>query len=340
MDADGDDPDADGADGSPVVTPDVLGLDRWTTQQGAFDGAQKWLAGDFNGDRRTDLANVFLDVQQASIDVRPSTGSTFGIQRWGTQEGGFWDTQKWLAGDFDGDGTADLANVFADDGQISIDVHLSTGFAFTFQRWATRQGGFWDAQKWLAGDFDGDGRTDLANVFEDLGRASIDVYLSTGSAFNYQRWATRQGGFWDAQKWLAGDFDGDGIADLANVFEDLGQASIDVHRSSGSSFAWGRWATRQEGFWDAQKWLAGDFDGDGIADLANVFEDLGQASIDVHLSTRFSFAFQRWGTREGGFWDAQEWLAGDFDGDGTADLANVFDDMSGISIDVHRKPGL
>jgi hypothetical protein len=331
-------PDTDGTDGSPVVTPDVLGLARWTTQQGAFDDAGKWLAGDFDGDGTSDLAEVFLDVDGASIDVRPSTGAAFGIERWSTRQGGFWDAQKWLAGDFDGDGTADLANVFADADQISIDVHLSAGDTFTFQRWATRQGGFWDAQKWLAGDFDGDGRTDLANIFDDFGQISIDVHLSTGSAFKWQRWESRQGGFWDAQKWLAGDFDGNGTDDLVNVFEDSGQASIDLHRSAGASFTFERWGTRQGGFWDAQKWLAGDFDGDGTTDLAVVFDDLGQASIDAHRSTGSSFTFERWATRQGGFWDAQRWLAGDFDGDGTTDLANVFDDQSGISIDVHRKP--
>jgi hypothetical protein len=45
----------------------------------------------------------------------------------------------------------------------------------TQERWATQQGGFWDTQKWVAGDFDGDGRTDLANVFGDPTNASIDI---------------------------------------------------------------------------------------------------------------------------------------------------------------------
>jgi hypothetical protein len=70
------------------------------------------------------------------------------------------------------------------------------------------------------------------------------------------------------------------------VFDDSDQISIDVHRSTGSSFTNGRWATQQGGFWDAQKWLAGDFDGDGLTDLANVFDDLSSASIDVHRIPR------------------------------------------------------
>src|SRR5262245_41302759 len=316
-----------------------VGIARWATRQGGFWDAQKWSAGDFNGDGRADLANVFNDGGLASIDVHLSTGGSVGIARWATRQGGFWDQQKWMAGDFNGDGRVDLANVFNDGGLASIDIHPSTGVSFGIQRWATRQGGFWDAQKWSAGDFNGDGRADLANVFNDGGLASIDVHLSTGAAFGIARWATRQGGFWDQQKWIAGDFNGDGRADLANVFNDGGLASIDVHLSTGASFGIARWATRQGGFWEAQKWSAGDFNGDGRADLANVFNDGGLASIDVHLSTGASVGIARWATRQGGFWDAQKWSAGDFNGDGRADLANVFNDGGLASIDVHLSTG-
>jgi hypothetical protein len=326
-----------GGDTFITVAPTLLTQERWADNQNGFWDAQKWLAGDFDGDGRADLANVFDDRDQASIDVHQSTGWTFAVRRWATQQNGFWDAQKWLAGDFDGDGRADLANVFDDRGQATINVSLSIGTSFAVQRWVTQQNGFWDAQKWLAGDFDGDGRADLANVFDEQGQVSIDVHMSTGSSFVVQRWATRQNGFWDAQKWLAGDFDGDGRADLANVFDDLGQASIDVYLSTGWTFASARWVTQQGGFWDAQKWLAADFDGDRRVDLANVFDDLGLDSIDIHRSTGWTFTSERWVTQQGGFWDAQKWLAGDFDGDGRADLANVFAGQLGASIDVRRR---
>ena len=153
------------------------------------------------------------------------------------------------------------------------------------------------------------------------------------------RWATRQGGFWNAQKWLAGDFDGDGSADLANVFNDLGVTSIDVHRSTGAAFAFQRWATGVSGFWDTQKWLAGRFVFPvSNTDLVNVFNDNGQVSVDAYTPSGFTFVFQRRTSEQGGFWDTQKWLAGDFDGDGAADLANVFSDNGLVSIDLHRKP--
>jgi serralysin len=70
----------------------------------------------------------------------------------------------------------------------------------------------------------------LAKVFDDGGQGTIDVHLSHGGGFSMQRWATRQGGFWDSQKWMAGDFTGDGKDDFTKVFNDGGQSTIDVHR--------------------------------------------------------------------------------------------------------------
>ena len=255
----------------------------------------------------------------------------------GTRLGGFWDTQQWVAGDFNGDGRDDLAKAFNDNGLASMDVHLSNGSRFNQGdwRWGTRLGGFWDTQQWVAGDFNGDGRDDLAKAFNDNGLASMDVHLSNGSGFNIERWATRQGGFADTQQWLVGDFNGDGRDDLVKPFNDNGLASIDVHLSNGSGFNIERWATQQGGFWNSQKWLVGDFNGDGQDDLAKSFVDNNQATIDIHLAKNSSFVFNRGATRQGGFWDTQQWIAGDFNGDGRDDLGKAFGDSGLASMDVH-----
>lgn len=121
-------------------------------------------------------------------------------------------------------------------------MDLSTIGGFAWLRWSIWQGAQFGGQKWLAGDFNGDGRCDLAVVYSEGGSASIDVRLSTGSGFAVQRWASRQGGFWDAQNWMAGDFNGDGRADLAKAFNESKMGSVDVHLSNGSSCGIQRWA--------------------------------------------------------------------------------------------------
>jgi hypothetical protein len=318
-----------------IVNLDKFSMQRWTTRQGGFWDTQQWLAGDFNGDGKDDVAKAFNDGGLGSVDAHISNGSSFSMQRWATRQGGFWDAQQWLAGDFNGDGKDDVAKAFNDGGLGSVDVHVSNGSSFSMQRWATGQGSFWDAQQWLAGDFNGDGKDDVAKAFNDGGLGSVDVHVSNGSSFSMQRWATGQGSFWDAQQWLVGDFNGDGKDDLVKAFNDGGLASIDVHISNGSGFSMQRWATGQGGFWDTQQWLVGDFNGDGKDDIAKAFNDGGLASIDVHISNGSGFSMQRWATRQGGFWDAQQWLSGNFNGDGKDDMAKAFNDGGLASIDTH-----
>ena len=310
-------------------------IKRWETKSGGFWDQQKWTMGDFNGDGKVDLVNIFNDAGSMSADIHTSTGTSFSIARGETKAGGFWDAQKWAVGDFNGDGKSDLVNMFNDNGLMSADVHLSNGSGFQIQRWESQAGGFWDAQKWATGDFNGDGKADLVNMFNDNGLMSADVHLSNGSGFEIKRWETKAGSIWDAQKWMAADVNGDGKADLINIFNDGGLASVDVHVSTGTGFEIQRWETKAGGFWDAQQWSTADVNGDGKADLINVFNDNGLMSVDVHVNTGTGFQIQRWETKAGGFWDGQKWMAADVTGDGKADLMNVFSDLGSTSIDVH-----
>jgi hypothetical protein len=315
----------------------ILKMERWTTRQGGFWNEQQWFSGDFNGDGIEDVAKAFNQRGKGSIDVHISNGSSFTIQRWATRQGGFWNEQQWFAGDFNGDGKDDVAKAFNERGKGSIDVHISNGSSFTMQRWATRQGGFWNEQQWFAGDFNGDGKDDVAKAFNERGKGSIDVHISNGSSFTMQRWTTRQGGFWNEQQWFTGDFNGDGMDDVAKAFYDGALSSIDVNVSFGSFFKIQRWATRQGGFWNDQQWFSGDFNGDGKDDVTKAFNVAGQGSIDVHLSTDGSFTIHRWATRQGGFWNEQQWFSGDFDGDGIDDFVKSFNQVGKASIDVHRR---
>ncbi|WP_158597061.1 M12 family metallopeptidase [Aquimarina sp. BL5] len=315
--------------------PKKFSVNRWATRQGGFWSAQKWMSGDFNGDGRQDYAKVFNDGGNASIDIHISNGSSFSIQRWATKQGGFWDAQKWVVGDFNNDGKDDMAKAFNDGGNASIDVHISNGRNFSIKRWATRQGGFSNDQKWVSGDFNGDGKDDMAKAFNDGGNISIDTHISNGSSFSKRRWATRQGGFANAQNWITGDFNGDGKDDMAKAFNDRGNISIDTHVSNGSSFSIRRWATRQGEFVSTIRCIVGDFNNDGKDDIAKTFNDGGYISIDIHASSGSNFNIQRWATKQSGYANSQKWASGDFNGDGKNDLVKVTSDNNSATIDTH-----
>lgn len=366
---------------------------RWTTGQGGHWAGLKFVAGDFDGDGFDDVAKVWNHGGLTSIDVYRSNGGAFlPFEGWTAQDGGFTDDQQYVAGDYDGDGLDDIARIFVDAGLVSLDVHRSNGTSFAATRWATRAahwgsaprffGGDFDGDgfgdialtelgdgglrgevllgvagqflhhelldttAWIhrvvCGDFDGDGKSEIAGIDGRYGVTSVDLYdeaLPWEADGRAVRWAGEQGGFWGSQLYFDGDFDGDGRPDVARVFDDAGATTFDVHRNTGSGFVWARWATRLGGHWAGMQFVAGDFDGDGIDDILRIFDDGGLTTVDIHLGSPTGFTYQRWLTRQGGHWAGMKFVAGDFDGDGLDDLAKVWNHGGLASIDVYRSSG-
>lgn len=123
-----------------------------------------------------------------------------------------------------------IAKLNAFEWNVSSNVNVQTGNAASFvERWVTEQGRFWDEQDWRAGDFNGDGIDDLARVFRDGRDVSIDLYYSDKKVFVFGNWFLQQGRFRDNQNWRAGDFNGDGMDDIARAFKDNRNVSIDVY---------------------------------------------------------------------------------------------------------------
>jgi subtilisin family serine protease len=315
-----------------------LGAAHWLVRQGPFKDNQVWLSGDFNGDGKADLARLQDDLGYATIDAYLSGGSSWNSQRWATRQGALQATQRWLAGDFNGDGKSDLAKAYeCAQNQTCVDVHLSTGRGFTMKRWASNLGPWVASQKWLAADVNADGKAELVRVSDDGGMATIDVLVSSGAAFKSTRWATRQGVFSASQNWLAGDLNGDRRADLVQVSDNgMGLSQLQVYLAGQASLGLASWASGQGRHAATHRWLMGDVDGDGLSDVIRVLDEGGQASVEVQFSMGSGFELTRHATRQGLFASNHRWLAADFTGDGKADLAHVLPDNQQISIDVLR----
>lgn len=280
------------------------------------------------------------DASGAACKAASELPNQLTLDTWAKQQGLYWEGQVWLAADATGDGRSDLVNVFGDsDGLVHLDVHAAGSDLFDIEMWVARLGQWQASQFWAAGDFNGDGKADVAQIWNDDGSASIEVYISTGTTFNLETWATDAGGIWDGQVWLAGDFNGDGNSDLAVIFAEQDGVSIDVHESDGKGFSSNHWLVSDDTYVVGSQWAAGDFNGDMRTDIARVFGQSGKIVVDAYLSNATGFARERWVTREGSYWDGQIWLAEDFTGDGLCDLGNVYGDGNYASIDVRPSLG-
>jgi hypothetical protein len=280
-------------------TDDKFVMERWQDNGGGWVDAA-WFTGDFNRDGRLDIGKAFHDGSgNIAVDIHQNNGrQNLQLRRAnGPRLGWIAGANRWLSEDFNGDGWADLAHVFRDAGnQISIDVWLNDGAGgFRAERWATRNGGWTPEGRWLVGDFNNDGRQDLAKAFNDRGSISIDVHDNDGPGFTMQRYATQDLGWVNSSQWAVADVNRDGRLDLVKSFSDGGSGgflgfggeparyTFDVHfNEGGRRFKGTRLWGGQGNFIEKHVLVTGDFNNDGFVDYGMAFEDFGDISIDMY----------------------------------------------------------
>jgi hypothetical protein len=274
-----------------VTNRTVADFPLFATQSGA-----KPVPGDFDGDGRGDVAltggssngsawgSIPVAFSNGDGSFRVTNGSVADFGTFATQSGA-----KPVSGDFDGDGRSDIALTGGSSNGTpwkSIPVAFSNGdgtfrvtnaSAIEFALDATQ-----GAAKPVSGDFDGDGKSDIAltgGSSNGVPWTSIPVAFSNGdgsfritnvSVADFGGYATQ-----GAAKPVSGDFDGDGKGDIAltggssngvpwtsiPVAFSNGDGSFRVANASVSNF--GGYATQ-----GSAKPVAGDFDADGRGDIA------------------------------------------------------------------------
>ena len=227
--------------------------------------------GDFNADGIQDLAvanqgsnNVTVLLGNQSGGFAEAQGSPFAT---GPGQG----PSSLVVGDFNGDGVQDLAG----SGGAGVIVLLGNGTGgFTASSSTTTTVG----PEIVAADFNGDGILDLAGS----GGAGVIVLLGNGTGgFTASSSTTPAMG----SQIVVADFNGDGILDLAGVNFDhvtvlLGNGSGKFTVNSGSPYAVSQYNSPL-----LTSLVAGDFNGDGFADLA--VSGVGDPTINVLLGNGF-----------------------------------------------------
>ena len=229
-----------------------------------------------------------------------------------------------LAGDFNGDGIADIGLWEKDNGSIYLRYGNGQGnfTGETFYQWSANS-----ATQHIIADFNGDGKDDIGVWEYGQGSWYIRYNLGNGQFGNETLYV------WNAAptaKVLAGDFNGDGKGDIG-VWESSGNWYIRYGNGAGqfsneTHFIWNANPVAQPFF--------GDFNSDGNDDIGVWDKQQGSWYI-------------RYGNGTGQFtneslyqWNASplaEVISGDFNGDAKSDIGVVEKDGTGRNFFVRYK---
>ncbi|MBK8386898.1 MAG: VCBS repeat-containing protein [Candidatus Accumulibacter sp.] len=227
-----------------------------------------YLTGDVDGDARQDVLRVWSDAH-VHLDIRRSHGSNLGDWTSPSTLGNTRNRQQFLSADVNGDGRADLLQIWQDsDGEAVASVWMATvvGEQVQYLQGGDNVLGAWREDSiWLAQDHNGDGRADLVGSWQESdGRRQIGTWLSDGVSLTTLHQPRSDVVTFDA------DFNGDGRRDLLEVSRRAdGMAVATPWLSTGSGFAAGRGA--ELGVWLADTpYRIGDLDGDGSSDLLEI----------------------------------------------------------------------
>jgi len=279
-----------------------------TSSYAAVGQCQAIAVADFNGDGNQDVAIACFNAGEnplfpGTVEILLGngngtfrTGETFNV---GSFPCGM------VAGDFNRDGKQDLAVVNNYSNNISILLGNGDG---TFQTQVTYAVGSYPAAL-AAGDFNGDGKLDLVTVFG----SSAAILLGNGDG-TFKPPVTYPAG--SPSSVAVGDFNGDGKLDLALTDALTDEVAVLLGRGDGSFQPYVGYRVNTS----PNAVVAADLNGDGKLDVAAI-NAYGAVAILVGRGDG-GFDYQPTNFIGGSAYTYPTAIsAGDFNGDGKADLA-------------------
>jgi hypothetical protein len=303
----------------------------------------QWAAGtvirhDYNGDGRSDMAAWYdysdrhdaLHTFKAAADgtiQQPFQSYASAVGSWAAEN------MQFSTGDYNGDGRGDMAALYGySDGSVKLYTALGKadgGFAAPFSSWSAAAGR-WTAKNMTlhSGDFDGDGRDDLAAWYDyDNGDDKLFTFTAnTTGGFDppFSSWSNTNND-WNRSnlKFVSGDWNADGRDDLGGLYRysdgSIRMFSFLTTGAGGFQASIASWSSSTFGDWSGRDDVAAWYDYSDGHDAIHVLTST--STPDGHFNTPV-LAYQ---TASGNFtYSDMRIIPGDYNGDGLDDLAAIY----------------
>jgi hypothetical protein len=285
-------------------------------------GNIQMVTADFNGDGKLDLATADYDDSVVRIFLGNGDGTFTAGQTYPACH-----AHGLATGDFNGDGIVDLVVSDAGCGQVTILLGNGDGTFRVGGNFATGGSGIFAPYSVAVGDFNGDGKLDLATANELENTLSVLLGNGDGTFQTHVDYAT----VGDCRQVATGDFNGDGKLDLVVSSGSYNAVSVLLGNGDGTFQAQTQY---QMSGTNNPYLIVADLNKDGKLDLA-VASDDGWVFV---LLGNGDGTFRSGGTYTSGG-DSDCVMAGDFNGDGTLDLITSNYASSSISLLVGNGDG-
>jgi hypothetical protein len=289
--------------------------------------------GDFNGDGKLDLATANYDDGTVSILLRNSANTGFDAK---TDFSVGSNPNSVAVGDFNGDGKLDLATANSgNSNSVSILLRNSANTGFDAK---TDFSVGSNPTSVAVGDFNGDGKLDLATANYDDGTVSILLRNSANTGFDSQN-SVAVGDFngdvgSNPYSVAVGDFNGDGKLDLAATNFNGNSVSVLLRNSANTGFDTN---TDFSVGSNPRSLAVGDFNSDGKLDLAAANANSGSNSVSILLRNSANTGFDAKTDFSVGSLPTSL-AVGDVNGDGKLDLATANHIDNSVSVLLNADP--
>ncbi|HET6970236.1 MAG TPA: protease pro-enzyme activation domain-containing protein [Phenylobacterium sp.] len=208
----------------------------WSTSDiGQGAGAAAWLTGDINGDGRAEVVQPWANGGSLGMIVYGWNGTAMSTL-WSTSNLGEGPgAVSWLIGDINGDGKAEVVQLWANGGQLGMIVYGWNGTAMHEVFNNANMGEGPGAVSWQVGDINGDGKTELIQLWANGGQLGMIVYGWNGTAMREVFNNANMGEGPGAVAWQIADVNGDGKAELIQLWNNGGQLGLIEYGWDGAS---------------------------------------------------------------------------------------------------------